>query len=168
VLSQRHQRRVGEVGAAGQAQVFDIKTVLCQLLHSLVSQILKTHKIKHSAALPRKQTRTEQEWRLMDSKLGQLLAKHETALSLICRHPLAIKNFSFLQPSASASTPANNVCLLVFRDGSETTSVPLSVIWSHQEMLMWVIWWQPSAKSLSDRSVIVEHELRLSRCSFGQ
>jgi hypothetical protein len=120
-------------------------------------------------AAPLKHTRTEQEWRLMDSKLGQLLAKHETALSLICRHPLAIKNFSFLQPCAKASTPANNFCLLVFSDVLEIKkSVPLSVIWSHQEMLMWVIWWQPSAKSLSDRSVIVEHELRLSRCSFGQ
>jgi hypothetical protein len=52
---------------------------------------------------------TEQEWRFIDSKLGQNLAKLATALSLICRHPLAMKYLSFLQPLASASTPVSKI-----------------------------------------------------------
>lgn len=87
--------------------------------------------------------------RLIASRLGQLRAKHITALSVSWRHPLLRKLRSSGQPLASASTP-------------------LSVSSSHHERLMWVSSGQPAARSFRDMSVISGHESRFSRWSLGQ
>lgn len=87
--------------------------------------------------------------RLIASRLGQLRAKHITALSVSWRHPLLKKLRSSGHPLASASTP-------------------LSVSSSHHERLMWVSSGQPAARSFRDMSVISGHESRFSRWSLGQ
>lgn len=87
--------------------------------------------------------------RLHTSILGQNLARHCTALVVMCGQPLLIEDCSLGHPRARASTP-------------------FSVMLLHQDMLMCVSCGHPSLRAFNERSEITEQESRLSLCSFEQ
>lgn len=87
--------------------------------------------------------------RLTTSNCWQYLARHITALEVICLQPLLIQLLNFGQPLASASTPS-------------------SVILLHQLMLMCVNSGQPSLSNFNEKSVILTQLSKFSFCSLGQ
>lgn len=87
--------------------------------------------------------------RLTTSNFGQNLAKHMTALLVICLHPLLIKLCNLGQPLDNAS-------------------IPFSVILLHQLIFTCVKFWQPSLRAFKELSVIAPQPSRLSFCNFEQ